>query len=90
MYRYKRGIRCSYDRQGYIYFTSRQYRFLPAEKKEKIRQLCREAGGENSRALLAFVTSGKSATEVCMAHFISKATLYRAVQRYYEGFPKWL
>ena len=61
-----------------------------AEKKEKIRQLCREAGGENSQALLAFVTSDKSATEVCMAHFISKATLYRAVQRYYEGFPKWL
>ena len=65
MYRYKRGIKCSYDRQGYIYFTSRNYRFLPAEQKEKIRRLCREAGGAQQKALFAFVTSDKSATEVC-------------------------
>ena len=88
MYRYKRGIKCSYDRQGYIYFTSRNYRFLPAEQKERIRRRCREAGGAQQKALFAFVTSDKSATEVCMEHFISKATLYRAVQRYYEDFPK--
>ena len=38
MYRYKRGIKCSYDRQGYIYFASRQYRFLQPEQKAKIRE----------------------------------------------------
>lgn len=88
MYRYKRGIKCNYDRQGYIYFASRQYRFLQPEQKAKIRELCRAAGGEHREALFQFVTSDKSATEICMEHFLSKATLYRAVQRYYEDFPK--
>lgn len=90
MYRYKRGIKCSYDRQGYIYFTSRNYRFLRPEQKATIREMCRKAGGEHREALFCFVTSDKSATEVCMEHFLSKATLYRAVQRYYEDFPKWI
>ena len=31
MFRYKRGVKVDYDRQGYIYFVSRMYKELPAE-----------------------------------------------------------
>ena len=52
-----------------------------------IRDMCLAAGGEYHRALLEFVTTDTSATSICLRHYISKATLYRAVRKYYEGFP---
>lgn len=87
MFRLKRGIKADYNRQGYIYFLSLQYRKLPKESREKIRRLCREAGGEHHRALLEFVTTETSATAVCMKYYIGKSTLYRIVKKYYEAFP---
>ena len=88
MFRYKRSIPVSYDRQGYIYFASRLYRELPESARRKILNLCLEAGGEYYRALLDFVTTDAGATEVCMQHHISPSVLERAVRRYYEMFPR--
>jgi len=89
MYRYKRGIGLDYDRQGYVYFTSRRFTELNPRQQGRIRELCRECGGENAGALFEFVTTDRSATAICMAHYISsKTTLYRAVKRYYETFPR--
>lgn len=87
MFRYKRGIKEGYDRQGYIYFTSRQYKAMSKEDREKIRQLCIQSGGEHYRELLEFVTTDATATAIGMKYCISKATLYRAVRKYYESFP---
>lgn len=36
MFRYKRGVKADYNRQGYIYFTSRRYRELDEAAQQKI------------------------------------------------------
>lgn len=88
MFRFKRGVKADYDRQGYIYFVSRMYKDLPAEDRKKILNLCLECGGEHYQALFEFVTTDASATALAMKYYLSKKTLYRAVRRYYESFPK--
>ena len=87
---YKRGIKASYERQGYIFFLSRQYKSLDAAARGKIQALCREQGGEYARALFEFVTTDASATAIAMRHHMDKTTLYRKVRKYYENFPKQL
>ncbi len=87
VFRRRKGIKLSYDRQGYIYFTSRSYRRLGAERQAAITALCAEVGGEHSSALFEFVTTDRSPTEICSKYYLSRATLYRAVKRYYEHFP---
>lgn len=88
MFRYKKSINVPYDRQGYIYFLSRSYRELPERRKEIIRDLCEECGGEYSEALLEFVTTSAGAVAVCMRHHLSESTLERVVKKYYETFPR--
>ena len=51
MFRYKRGVKADYNRQGYIYFTSRRYRELDEAAQQKILNLCLEHGGEYYQAL---------------------------------------
>lgn len=86
-FRYKRGIRLPQRRQEYIYAASRLYCELNPERQAVIRRLCDDAGGEYADALLEFVTTDASATALEMRHHVSKATLYRAVRRYYMKFP---
>ena len=86
MFRFKRSVPVSYDRQGYIYFASRLFQNLPKIQQKKIQDLCRECGGEYSAALLEFVTTDATATEICMRHSVSRSTLERAVRRYYINF----
>lgn len=88
MFRFKRSVPVSYDRQGYIYFASRLFQDLPQKQKQEILDLCRECGGEYSAALLEFVTTGANATQICMKYSISRSTLERAVRRYYVNFGK--
>ncbi len=88
MFRFKKSVPVSYDRQGLIYFTSRLYQELPQQAKDKILNLCMECGGEYYQALFEFVTTGAGATNVCMQHHLSRSTLERAVRKYYEHFPR--
>ena len=78
----------SYERQGYIYFTSLLYRELPEGAQRKILNLCLEAGGEYYQALFEFVTTDAGAQAVCLRHHLSPSVLERAVRRYYEAFPR--
>lgn len=87
-FRFKRGIPVDYDQQGYIYFTSRRYKQLTRKQQEKIRSLCREAGGEHAEALFEFVTTDSGAVEVCARFYISESTLERVVKKYYLAFQK--
>ena len=87
MFRYKKSIPVSYDRQGYIYFTSRFYHELPSWAQQKILNLCLECGGEYYQALFEFVTTDAGATGVCTRHYLSRSTLERVVRKYYENFP---
>ena len=66
MFRYKRGVKADYNRQGYIYFTSRRYRELDEAAQQKILNLCLEHGGEYYQALFEFVTTDASATALAM------------------------
>lgn len=88
MFRFKRGIDVGYVQQGYIYFFSRMYYKLPESEGRKILNLCMECGGEHYRALFEYVTSDSGAVAVCMKHYISQATLFRLVKRYYERFAE--
>lgn len=89
MFRYKPSIPVSYERQGYIYFKSLTYPEMTARQQERIRELCALAGGNNEQALLEHVTTGESVKSVCHRHYIASPTsLYRALKRYYEHFPK--
>ena len=88
MFRFKKSVPVSYDRQGYIYFASRLYEELPPRAQQVIVNLCLECGGEYYQALFEFVTTDAGATSVCMQHHLSRSTLERAVRRYYEHFPR--
>ena len=87
-FKFKRSIRVSYERQGYIYFLCRRIGMLPREQQEVLRALCSKAGGANARALWRFLTTSDSATKICMEEYCSQATLYRCVKRFYETFPE--
>jgi len=87
MFRYRRGSKVSYEKQGYVYFTSRRYKFMPQEKQREILNLCVEAGGEYYQALFEYVTTEISEVAVTMKHYISKATLNRIARKYLECFP---
>lgn len=90
MFRFKRSLPVGYNRQGYIYFKSLLYRELGERDRERIAGLCRECGGESWRALLEFVTTDATATQICLKHYISQSTLERMVKRYYMRFPRWM
>ena len=87
MFRFKRSVPVSYERQGYIYFKSRCYHELPEKEQHMILNLCLKAGGEYHRALFDFLTTDEGANAVCMNHHLSRSTLERAVRRYYTEFP---
>ena len=87
-FRVKRGIPLEYDLQGYVYFTSRRYRELPLEKRQKIDELCCRAGKTYAEALKEFVTTNKGAAEICEKYFISQSTLERMVKQYYLAFAE--
>ena len=88
MFRFKRGIDVSYEKQGYIHFACRRFEDLSKDRQEAIRGLCREAGGEHEEALFEFVTTQDTATTICQRHFIaSRTSLYRVVKRFYESWP---
>ena len=89
MFRYKKSVPVSYERQGYIYFSSLLYREMPERAQRKILNLCMECGGgDYYRALFEFVTTDANATYICMKHNLSRSTLERIVRKYYEGFPR--
>lgn len=88
MFRFKPGIHVSYEQQGYIYFMSLKYPEMEKEKQQKIRQLCVWAAGDNAPALLECVTTQEHMRSICDRHYIaSLTTMYRALKKYYEGFP---
>ena len=74
MFRYKKSVPVSYERQGYIYFSSLLYREMPERAQQKILNLCMECGGgDYYRALFEFVTTDANATYICMKHSLSPA-----------------
>ena len=87
MFRMKKSVPLSYERQGYIYFKSRLYRELLDAEQRQLLNLCISSGGEYYKALFDFVTTDEGAASVCLRHNLSRSTLERAVRKYYTAFP---
>ena len=87
-FRFSRTARAGYDRQGYVWFTSRMYRYLSAGQKDTIRQTCWKAAGEEWEALMAYVTTGQTMDQVCRAYLTTPERVGRHYRRYLELFPR--
>ena len=46
-FRYRKAIRVSYQRQGYIYFASKRFGELTEGQQKKIIDHCKRIGGED-------------------------------------------
>ena len=88
MFRYRKGIPLSYNRQGYIFFQSLLYRELSPRDQERIVKLCKQCARQYWKALLEYVTTPANAPYIEMKHHISQSTLYRVTREYYLRFPK--
>lgn len=86
MFKKKRGINLSYNRQGLIHFTCINWRTQPKEIQDKIFDLCLEVGGEDAQALEEVMTTEKSILSISMKYFISEKRLYTLRKLFYE---KW-
>ena len=80
-----------YEVLGLIYFLSCNYRSLPEELRETVRECCRVAAGRsgNEAALMAYLTERKSKTWVCLTyHIASETSVDRMVRAYYIEMEK--
>ncbi len=87
MFKKRRGIRLSYNKQGLIYFICVNENDMPKEVQQKILNLCIEVGKEDYKALYDVVTkSDKSVLSISLEHHLSEKALYRMRKDFYE---KW-
>jgi hypothetical protein len=86
-FKYKKGIPLPYDRQGYVYFVSKNYRFLPPKRRQRIDRLIEEIGRSYADALRAFVIRGETSSAIESEYYCSSSQLYRLVREYYLRFP---
>ena len=85
-FRFRPHLGLSYERQGMIYFTGRNYDRLSNRGKVKIERLCHDCGGEHWRALFELVTTDRGIVAVSKECFVSERALYRALCMYYRAF----
>ena len=83
MFRKYKGMRLTYDKQGYIYFLCKRYKRLCKAERALIRECAEDAGGMYKDALLEFITGSKGAVAICDKYFLSESTLERAVKKFY-------
>ena len=87
MFKYKRGIRLSYLKQGFVYFYCANFGSLPKSTKHEIQKLCDEVAGKDSAALLCLLTKPeRTAVAVSMNYFVPEKRLYSLRARFYEEF----
>lgn len=86
MFKKKRGIRLSYNKQGLIYFTCLDIKNQPKEIQDKILNLCIKIGGIHYKALYTLLTDDtKNVHSVAMEHHISETQLYFYRKKFYEN-----
>ena len=86
MFKKRRGIKLSYNKQGLIYFTCMNVADMPEEIHDKVKHLCKEVGKEHADVLYAVVTdSNKSIRSLAMEHHISETQLYYYRKKFYES-----
>lgn len=88
MFKFKRSIPVSYEKQGYIYFVGRNYKNLPKDKQQQVKDLCLKTGGEYHAALFELLTTDTTVAKICLKYAVSEATLLRVARRYFIEFAK--
>ena len=83
MFRYNKKLPIPYDRQGYIYFYAKNFKRMPQEERAALEQVCRKAGHEDYKALLAYVTGSADAVAVCREHYLDERRLFRILRAFY-------
>lgn len=86
MFRKYKGMRLTYDKQGYIYFFCRNFSALSPENKRRVTDACARIAGEEADVLLALLTGRKSARHLSLTRYISEGRLYRWRREFFESF----
>lgn len=76
----------SYDILGLVFFVSQNSQIVTERVREAIRESCAAAAGRsgNERALLEYMTTGKSKVQIMMRfHIASETSMDRMIRRYY-------
>ena len=84
MFRKRRGIKLSYNKQGLIYFICINYKDMPTSIQHKIKSLCDEIGKEYANELFLVLTTEKSIRSVSIDRCISESLLYSLRKKFYE------
>ena len=89
MFKKRRGIKLSYNKQGLIYFTCVNYDDMPQHTQDKILKLCEDIGKEHAEVLYKVVTdSNKSIRSLSMEYHISETQLYYYRKKFYEEWER--
>lgn len=91
MFRKMRGVKVPPDRQGFLFFTCRNYRDLPEEVKNRIDSLCDtiSRGSDVYRAaLFALLTTRESVTSISLRYAVGQTKLYDMRREFYETWYK--
>lgn len=83
MFRDKKSIPLKYNEQGEVYFHCKQYKELTEAEQGRIRETCKEAGGQYSKAVFIFMTTDIGITKICHDCYCSESTLRRCVKKFY-------
>jgi len=85
MFRRLKGVKLSYERQGFIRFACLTYNDQSEEIKRKILNLCLSCGADNWQALFEFMTTQKSAVSIAAKYFTSETVIYRMRKKFYHA-----
>ena len=87
MFKKRRGIRLSYNKQGLIYFTCMNINDMPENIQQKVLNLCVEVGQQDYKALYELLTNdNKSVLSISHEYFLNEKLLYKMRKEFYE---KW-
>lgn len=85
MFKKRRGIKLSYNKQGLIYFICMNIKDLPAEVQDKVLNLCLVIAGEDYQALYEVLTCDYRTVEaIARKYYISEKKLYGYRKEFYE------
>lgn len=83
-FKFRPGIRKSYDEQGEIFFRCRRYASQGKTVRRRVDEMIHRAGGEYANALREYLLTNAGWVEVCQKWYISDRTLQRIVRRFFE------
>ena len=85
MFRKLKGVKLSYERQGFVRFTCLTYHEQPTKVQNKILNLCIQSAEEKYQALFELMTTRNTVVSVSLKHCISETTLYNVRQKFYHS-----